>query len=172
MAQTVIGTFKGRDEAHRAIDALIQNGVPRQDIALASHGSAVAVTTDAILGSAVYDILARNGATSTDVHHDASHLSGWERLDPHNDPPLPEQERAVPDNAAAWQESSKVGTVGGAVAGAATGAGLGLAGGPVGAVVGGIAGGIVGATTGAAADIAGEIVDETVEDQDDAEDER
>lgn len=55
-----------------------------------------------------------------------------------------------------WQDSSKLGTVGGSLAGAATGAAVGAAGGPVGAVVGGIAGAATGAGAGAAGDVAGE----------------
>jgi hypothetical protein len=171
MAQTIIGTFKGPDEARRAVDALIGGGVPRQDIAIARGGDALAVTTDAILGSAVYDILRGSGASKTEVRHDAERLTGWERLDPHSDSREEGREREVSPDAEAWRHSSKVGTATGAVAGAAAGAGLGAAGGPVGAVIGGVAGGIVGAATGGAADIAGEVAREAIEEDDGGADE-
>lgn len=65
-----------------------------------------------------------------------------------------------------WQDSSKLGTVGGTLAGAATGAAVGAAGGPVGAVVGGVAGAATGAGVGAAGDVAGERAEPAVGDRD------
>ncbi len=65
--------------------------------------------------------------------------------------------RQVRDEAGSnWQESSKVGTVGGTVAGAATGAAMGSVGGPIGTVAGGLAGAAAGAVTGAVGDTVGE----------------
>ncbi|HMQ35627.1 MAG TPA: hypothetical protein PKD53_33270, partial [Chloroflexaceae bacterium] len=66
-----------------------------------------------------------------------------------------------------WEDSSKLGTVGGGLAGAATGAAVGAAGGPVGSVVGGVAGAVTGAGVGAAGDVAGERVEPAVGRDDD-----
>lgn len=141
------------------------SGVPDQAIAFAKDGLGVNVETDAILGSAVYDLLNAHGATHTDVHTDPARATGWERFDPTNT--LHGAEPAFEDNEATWEESSKVGMVAGAVTGAATGGGLGVVGGPIGALVGGVVGGVLGAATGAAADVAGELAKEALEDEDD-----
>ena len=91
MARTIVGEFESREAARRAADALVGAGVPAGDILLASGRGALKVATDAILGSAVYDILQQCGATGTEVRREADQLTGWERLDPANDPPLRER---------------------------------------------------------------------------------
>jgi hypothetical protein len=166
MAQTIIGTFDDATAAQRALDELKRSGVPEQDIHVSRNvgrGSSLSITTEVILGSAVYDILHNNGAR-TEVRQDAGSMEGWERLDANN----PALSSGLPSAAGAdaattghsWQDSSKVGTAAGAASGAATGAALGSAGGPIGAVVGGIVGAAVGAATGAAGDVAGEIAED------------
>jgi hypothetical protein len=45
-------------------------------------GTLVAVTTDAILGSAVYDLMRRHGVVDIDVRSATWRRSGWERFDP------------------------------------------------------------------------------------------
>lgn len=166
VARTIVGTFEAREAAERAAAELAAAGVPRDDMRLQPRAgaAALAVATDAILGSAVYDTLRRCGAADTEVLREAEHLTGWERLDPANDPPLREREQGV---AADWEESSKLGTAAGAATGAATGAALGAAGGPVGALVGGVAGALVGGATGAAGDVAGKEAEELIEDDED-----
>ncbi|HWQ12314.1 MAG TPA: hypothetical protein VNL77_05910 [Roseiflexaceae bacterium] len=94
MARTIVGQFKSREAAQRAARELMAAGVPEGDMRLAAAGgAALKVTTDAILGSAVYDILQQCDATGTQVWREADELTGWERLDPANDPPLREQAR-------------------------------------------------------------------------------
>jgi len=66
-------------------------------------------------------------------------------------------------NADAYDESSKLGTVGGTAAGALAGAAIGSAGGPVGAAVGGLAGAGTGAAIGAAGDTAGEHAEDSMQ---------
>lgn len=164
MAQIIIGTFSHREAAQDAVGALQQSGVPTQDIAISKHGIELAVATEAILGSAVDDMMRQAGATKIEVEHDESRLLGWERYDPHNDPPLASHPS---DDASEWQRSSKIGTAAGAVAGATVGAELGVVGGPIGIVVGGLAGAAFGAATGAAGDIAGKLGAETFKHDDD-----
>jgi hypothetical protein len=92
----------------------------------------------------------RAGAVNIQQRAADWHAEGWTPNDPkHHDP----DNRDLGDT---WEDSSKVGTVGGAVAGAATGAAIGSVGGPVGTAIGGVAGAASGAVIGAAGDTAGE----------------
>ncbi|MEN9937010.1 MAG: hypothetical protein RLZZ387_3589 [Chloroflexota bacterium] len=93
MARTIVATFGERRAAEGAADELVRAGVPQADLRLG--GRSLEVATDAILGSAVYDILQRYGAGAIEVRREADHLTGWERMDPSNDPPL--RERAQGD---------------------------------------------------------------------------
>lgn len=153
----VVGATAGA-AAGGLIAALTEAGVPEEHAHVYAEslrrGSAlVAITTDAILGSAVYDIMRQHGAQDFHVQHNALRQTGWERFDPHNNPPLDLSTNEQRGNE--WAESSKVGTAAGLTTGAVTGAAIGSVGGPVGTIVGGIVGGVVGGGVGAAADIAG-----------------
>jgi hypothetical protein len=162
VARTIIGRFANTGAAEQAVAELVNSGVPRGEIQ--ASGAAVEVTTDAILGSAVYDILRRHGAAETDIERRTENLSGWERYEPANDPSLTTRERGLTEE---WEESSKLGTAAGVASGAATGAALGAVAGPIGALVGGIAGAVVGGATGAAGDVAGKTAEDTLGDNDD-----
>jgi hypothetical protein len=165
----VVGATAGA-AAGGLIAALTEAGVPEEHANVYAEsvrrgGTLVAVTTDAILGSAVYDIMRQHGALDIDVQHNALRQTGWERFDPHNDPPLDPSASGQPTNE--WAASSKVGTAAGMTTGAVTGAAIGSVAGPVGTIVGGLVGGIVGGGVGAAADVAGK----EAENLDDAPDE-
>jgi hypothetical protein len=164
MARTILARFSSADAAEGAVRELLESGVPRGDIELARGGTALEVTTEAVLGSAVYEIVRRHGAAETDIERRTENLLGWERYEPSADPALQERERGLTEE---WEESSRVGTTAGAVTGAATGAALGAVAGPLGAVVGGIAGAVVGGATGAAGDVAGKTAEDALDDDDD-----
>ncbi len=165
----VVGATAGA-AAGGLIAVLMDAGVPEEHANVYAESvrrgsTLVAVTTDAMLGSAVYDIMRQHGAIDIDVQHNALRQTGWERFDPHNDQPLEQPVNELPGNE--WEESSKVGTAAGMTTGAVTGAAIGSVGGPLGTIVGGLVGGVVGGGVGAAADIAGK----EAEDLDDAPDE-
>lgn len=92
----------------------------------------------------------RAGAVNIQQRAADWHAEGWT---PTSRPPT---DYSDPDVGNTWEDSSKVGTVGGAVAGAATGAAIGSVGGPVGTAIGGVAGAASGAAIGAAGDTVGE----------------
>lgn len=153
------------------ISALNAAGVPEENADVYAEsvrrgGTLLVVTTDAVLGSAVYETLRQHGAADIDVRRDALRQSGWERFDPTSDPTLDTPAPAQP--AGEWQASSKAGTAAGMTAGAVTGAAMGSIGGPIGTIIGGVVGGVVGGGVGAAADVAGkqaEAVDETPDEE-------
>jgi hypothetical protein len=73
------------------LGALSAAGVPEEQAhayaeGVRRGGSLVAVTTDAILGSAVYDLMQRHGVVDIDVRSAAWRRSGWERFDPNAGP--------------------------------------------------------------------------------------
>lgn len=70
---------------------------------------------------------------------------------------------ADPDMDLAWEESNKLGTIGGTLVGAATGAAAGSFGGPIGTVIGSVAGAISGGAIGAASDMASDAASEQEE---------
>lgn len=70
---------------------------------------------------------------------------------------------ADPDIALAWEESDKLGAIGGTLVGAATGAAVGSFGGPIGTVIGSVAGALSGGALGAASDLASEAASEQQE---------
>lgn len=153
----VVGATAGA-AAGGLIAALMEAGVPEEHANVYAEsvrrgGTLVAVTTDAMLGSAVYDIMQQHGALDVHAQHNALRQTGWERFDPNNDQPLDMSTGDRP--ASEWEQSSKVGTAAGMTTGALTGAAMGSVGGPLGTIVGGLVGGVVGGGVGAAADIAG-----------------
>jgi hypothetical protein len=69
------------------LGALTAAGVPEEQAhayaeGVRRGGTLVAVTTDAILGSAVYDLMQRHGVVDIDVRRATWRRSGWERFDP------------------------------------------------------------------------------------------
>jgi hypothetical protein len=69
------------------LSALTAAGVPKEQAhtyaeGVRRGGSLVAVTTDAILGSAVYELMQRHGVVDIDVRSATWRRSGWERFDP------------------------------------------------------------------------------------------
>jgi hypothetical protein len=154
------------------IGALTEAGVSEEHAHVYAEsvrrGSAlVVVTSDAILGSAIYDILQRYNPVDVDVRREHWRERGWERFDPVGDP---SRATDVGDSLADdWQESSKVGTAAGATAGAVTGAAIGSVAGPIGTIIGGIAGAAVGGGVGAAGDVAGKEAEEVLGSGDDEE---
>ncbi len=69
------------------IGALIEAGVPDNDAhvyaqSILRGGAIVAVTTDALLGGEVYDLLGRAGAVDPAARYAELRGSGWERFDP------------------------------------------------------------------------------------------
>jgi hypothetical protein len=68
------------------LGALTAAGVPEEQAhtfaeGVRRGGSLVAVTTDAILGSAIYELMQRQGVVDIDVRSATWRRSGWERFD-------------------------------------------------------------------------------------------